>query len=173
MVYRWPLWVIQERGKSTLTAYCTSRGAGFLTDDILVVDDDGFVIPNHYRLKLHQHTCEKLGVKTPDQDRYKVFFEPSELGDVSNMLPVRLGTIYLLFGKKSENIYAEKIPPSQAAFELLNHSYAATELIKNNPKILSVYINLVDKIEVRRLHYPHDFDRLPDVFDFLLKEHSC
>lgn len=49
------------QGKSTLSAYVASRGAGFVTDDVLVLNSEGLVVPGNPRIKLYSHTGASLG----------------------------------------------------------------------------------------------------------------
>jgi hypothetical protein len=157
-------------GKSTLSAYCANRGAGFITDDVLVVDSKGLVHPGNPRLKLYPHTGESLGLDASEDTDYKIYYDPGQLGAKFHEQPVPLGIIYLLAESSDNRIYSEELSPSQAVFELLTHSYYASELIPSNPTLLDAYVRLVTQAPVRKLFYPRDFTRLPNVYDFLLEE---
>jgi hypothetical protein len=157
-------------GKSTLSAYCASRGAGFITDDVLVVDAKGLVHPGNPRLKLYPHTGESLGLDASEETDYKILYEPEQLGAKLHEQPVPLGIIYLLAESSDNRIYSEQLSPSQAVFDLLTHSYYASDLIPSNPKLLDAYTCLVMQASVRKLFYPRDFTMLPQVYDFLLEE---
>jgi hypothetical protein len=157
-------------GKSTLSAYCASRGAGFITDDVLVVDAKGLVYPGNPRLKLYPHTGESLGLDASEETDYKILYEPEHLGAKLHEQPVPLGMIYLLAESSEQRIYSEQLSPSQAVFDLLTHSYYASELIPSNPTLLDAYSRLVTQASVRKLFYPRDFTMLPQVYDFLLEE---
>jgi hypothetical protein len=157
-------------GKSTLSAYCASRGAGFITDDVLVVDSNNLVHPGNPRLKLYPHTGQSLGLDTSEDTDYKIFYEPGRLGGTLHDQPVPLGIIYLLAESLDDRIYSEELSPSQAVFELLTHSYYASELIPSNPALFDAYARLVTQASVRTLFYPRDFALLPKVYDFLLEE---
>ena len=157
-------------GKSTLTAYCTSEGAGFINDDVLIVDEQGFVTPGNPRLKLYSHTGESLGLDVLETTNYKNFYDMRNLGAKFNFSASPLGIIYLLAESKENCIYSKQVAPTQAVFELLSHSYYAHKLIEDNPSIFDTYINLVNQVPVKRLFYPRDFQLLPQVYDFLLQE---
>jgi hypothetical protein len=157
-------------GKSTLSAYCASRGAGFITDDVLVVDSNGLVHSGNPRLKLYPHTGQSLGLEASEDTDYKIFYEPKQLGATLHEEPVSLGIIYLLAESSDHRIYCEQVSPSQAVFDLLTHSYDAADLIPSNPALLDAYVRLVTQASVRKLFYPRDFALLPKVYDFLLEE---
>ncbi len=157
-------------GKSTLSAYCASRGAGFITDDVLMVDVQGLAIPGNPRIKLYPYTGVSLGLDAKEKTNYKIFYQPGQLGAKHHQQPVRLGIIYLLEKSPDQRIYSEKLSSSQAVFDLLIHGYDANEFITNNPGLLDAYTRLVTQTSVRKLFYPRDFTMLPKVYEFLLKE---
>ncbi len=158
------------RGKSTLSAYCASRGAGFITDDVLVVDENGLVVPGNPRIKLYPETGATLGLDASEETDYKIFYEPGRLGAKLHEQPVPLGIIYLLEESSDKRIYAEQLPQTQAVFDLLTHGYDVSLFIPNNPNLLNAYTCLVKQTPVKKLFYPRDFAMLPQVYDFLLKE---
>ncbi len=158
-------------GKSTLSAFCTSRGAGFLTDDVLVVNNLGYVLPGNPRIKLYPATGESLGLDASQATDYKIFYHPeTHLGGTYHRDPVPLRSLYLLTATDTDQIYTEPVPAAKAVFELLTHGYDVSYFIDRHPQLFDAYIQLVNKFPVKRLFYPHDFSRLPDVYDFLLKE---
>ncbi len=157
-------------GKSTLSAYCASRGAGFITDDVLVVDANGLVHPGNLRLKLYPHTGQSLGLDASEETDYKIYYHPGQLGATLQEQPVPLGIIYLLAESPGDDIYSLALSPSKAVFDLLTHSYYASVLIPSNPSLLDAYIRLVTQAPVRKLFYPRNFAMLPQVYDFLLEE---
>jgi hypothetical protein len=157
-------------GKSTLSAYCASRGAGFITDDVLVVDSENLVHPGNPRLKLYPHTGESLGLDVSEETDYKIFYKPQQLGAKLQKQPVPIGIIYLVAESSDKSIYSLPLSPSQAVFDLLTHSYYTSALIPSNPSLLDAYVRLVAEAPVRQLFYPRDFATLPKVYDFLLAE---
>jgi hypothetical protein len=158
------------RGKSTLSAYCASRGAGFITDDVLVVDENCLVVPGNPRIKLYPEAGTTLGLDASEETDYKIFYEPGQLGAKLHEQPVPLGIIYLLDESPDERIYSEQLPQTQAVFDLLIHGYDVSLFIPNNPRLLHAYAHLVKQTSVKKLFYPRDFVMLPQVYDFLLKE---
>lgn len=157
------------KGKSTLSTYCASRGSGFVTDDVLVVNNQGLTHPGNPRIKLYSHTADCLGLAGGKETEYKTFFEPEQLGAKLHNTLVPLGIIYLL-EEDSPKIYSEKLSPSKAVFELLPHSYYAYDLIKIHPELFDAYIDLTQQASVRKLYYPRDFSMLPQVYRFLVEE---
>lgn len=158
-------------GKSTLTAYCTKEGADFINDDVLIVDEGGLVTPGDSRLKLYPHTGKSLGFNAPEAIGYqKNCYDMGQLGAKFHSAPLPLGIIYLLAKGGEDRIYSEQLPPTQAVFNLLTHSYYASKLIEDNPSIFNTYINLVRQVPVKRLFYPRNFQLLPQVYDFLCQE---
>ena len=157
------------QGKSTLSAYIASRGAGFVTDDVLVINDEGLVVPGNPRIKLYAHTGKSLGFEGGRQTEYKTFYEPQAIGSKLLNKPVVPGIIYLL-AEESSDIYSEKLSPGRAVFELLPHSYYAHQLITKNSQLFDAYLQLVSKFSIRKLYYPRKFESLPEVYKFLLQE---
>jgi len=155
-------------GKSTLSAYCASRGAGFITDDVLIVNADGLVHPGNPRLKLYPHTGESLGLNATEETDYKIYYPPDQLGATLITQAVPIANLYLL--AEGDRIYAEELAPSQAAFDLLTHSYYAGRLLASNPDLFDAYLRLVTQASVKKLFYPRDFKKLPEVYEFLLNE---
>jgi hypothetical protein len=157
-------------GKSTLSAYCASRGAGFITDDVLIVNADGLVHPGNPRLKLYPHTGESLGLAATEETDYKIYYLPDQLGATLMTQAVPIANLYLLAESEDDRIYTEALAPSQAAFELLTHSYYAGRLLGSNPELFDAYLRLVTQASVKKLFYPRDFKKLPEVYEFLLNE---
>jgi hypothetical protein len=157
-------------GKSTLSAYCASRGAGFITDDVLVIDDRNQVTLGNPRIKLYPETGEQLGLDASAETTYKIFYSPEQLGAVQHQQPVKLGALYLLAESSDDEIYTEALPATQAIFNLLTHGYDVNEFISKHPDLLDAYVRLVQQVPVKTLYYPRSFDRLPDVYMFMLKE---
>jgi len=157
-------------GKSTLSAFCAAQGAGFITDDVLVVDDKGCVYPGIPRLKLYPHTGERFGLDASQTTRYKIYYHPSQLGAEFLKQSVPLGILYLLAESQDSRIYTERLSASQAVFELLTHSYYVGDLIPQSPALLDTYIHLVSAIPVKKLFYPREFSLLPQVYQLIQQE---
>jgi hypothetical protein len=159
-------------GKSTLSAFCTSCGAEFVTDDVLVLNEQGDVLPGNPRIKLYPETGKSLGLDTSQPTNYKNFYHPeTHIGGVYRVAPSSpLKEMYLLTESENDQIYIESVPPAQAVFELLTHGYDVSYFIEQKPYLFDAYIQLVNRVSVKRLFYPRDFSRLPEVYDLLLKE---
>lgn len=159
------------KGKSTLSAYCASRGSGFITDDVLVADAAGNVTPSQLRIKLYPETGERLGLDASEETRYKIFYQPEQLGATLHQSPVPLGVIYLLEESEQDDaIYAEPLSATEAAFNLMSHGYSVSQFLRRSPNLFDAYVRLVERVPVKRFFYPRNFDRLPDVYTFIVKD---
>lgn len=158
------------RGKSTLSTFCASQGAGFITDDVLIVNAEGYVYPGNPRIKLYTHTADALGLKNPFQTEYKAFFEPSQIGSFLHSGPIPLGIIYLLERSDDTRLCSKPLGPSEAIFELLKHSYYASALLPHDPDLLQAYARLTRQVSIRQLYYPRQFESLPQVYDLIQTE---
>jgi hypothetical protein len=160
------------KGKSTLSAYCASQGAGFITDDVLIVDSDGLTHPGNPRIKLYPKTGHSLGFPTTETTEFKIHYHPTQIGAtiVQDLIPLK--AIY--FPEISENgrIYSESIAPSQAVLDLIMESYYASELVTTHPALFDEYVRLVVKASIKKLYYPREFSILPKVYEFLITELS-
>ena len=157
------------KGKSTLTAYCAISGVGFVTDDVLVVDKQGFARQGSSRIKLFSTTASNLGLNTSQETAYKIHYQPESLGATLQTSPVPLKCIYLL-EESAEEIYTELLPPGVAMMELIKNSYHTGVIMQDNLQLFDEYINLIQKIAVKKIFYPRNLDRLSDVYDFIVSE---
>jgi hypothetical protein len=154
-------------GKSTLSMFCVQQGMGLLTDDVLIVDEHDQAIPGNPRIKLFPHTGTALNLDVPNDFFYKVFYSSETLGAPVPTESTPLHTIYLLEGAEVDTITASSVPPMQAIFDLLQNSYAVREFSEVYEKLLDRYQKLIYQVPVKKLTYPHDFNRLPEVYRFL------
>jgi|GEM_PF-2206652 len=157
------------KGKSTLTAYCASRGAGFVTDDVLLVDAEGLAHPGSPRIKLFPSTGHYLGLNIAQETAYKIHYQPEYLGAFVQTTPLPLGIIYLLEDSAAE-IYSELLAPGQAIMELIKNSYHTSVIMRDRLHFFDDYINLMNKTAVKKLFYPRKIERLPEVYNFILQE---
>jgi hypothetical protein len=159
-------------GKSTLSAFCAAQGAEFITDDVFVVDPKGLVRSGIPRLKLYPHTGESFGLDASQETNYKIYYHPDQFGAKVLQQSVPVGTLYLLAESANGQIYTEQLPAPQAVFELLTHSYYASNLIPSSPSLLDTYIQLVSSVPVKKLFYPREFELLPEVYALIQKENG-
>ncbi|MBD2112405.1 MULTISPECIES: hypothetical protein [Cyanophyceae] len=157
-------------GKSTLSMYCVQQGMELLTDDVLVVDECDRVLLGNPRIKLFPHTGTALNLEVPDDYFYKIFYSSETLGSPIPTEPAPLHAIYLLDAAEVDTITASSVPPTQAIFNLLKNSYAVQEFPEVYGKLLDRYQQLIRQVPVKRLIYPHNFDRLPNVYRFLTED---
>ena len=158
-------------GKSTLSAFCVSQGAGFITDDVLVVDDQAHVLPGNARVKLYPDTSQALGLDVTQPTDYKLFYHPAEhLGGYLQTGTIPLKRLYFLAESEDDKIYTVPIPPAQAVFDLITHGYDVSHFIRQSPQLFDVYTQLVNTVPVLTLYYPRDLGQLPAVYDFLMQD---
>lgn len=158
------------RGKSTLTAYCVSQGAKFVTDDVLIFDELGNARLGTSRIKLFPSMASDLGLEDRATDDYKVYYDPRELGAemATKSLPVKI--IYILEESRDRTIYSEVLNLGEAITHLISHSYHTSALIKDNPSLFEQYIDLAQRMIVKKLFYPRQLDLLPAVYSYLLQD---
>jgi hypothetical protein len=162
------------RGKSTLTAYCASRGAGFVTDDVLVLDQAGRVQLGSDRIKLLPQTAAQFGLDTAHLKDYKLHCKPMQLGAQRQTQPVPLKAIYLLadpgVAELGDRIYAERLAAGAALIQLMLHSYHTLHVIQDQPQLFYRYTQLLNMTPVYQLHYPRSFEQLPHLYAYLEQE---
>jgi hypothetical protein len=158
------------KGKSTLTAYCASQGAGFITDDVLVLDDRYFTRSGSFRIKLFPSLAADLGLKITDESDYKIHFNPEQLGAKIQETPLPVKVLYILEESSNSTIYTETLSLGEAITHLIRHSYHSSVVIKDNPSLFDKYIDLAQKIKVKKLFYPRQLDRLGEVYCYLQKD---
>jgi hypothetical protein len=155
------------KGKSTLTAYCASQGAGFITDDVLVLDDQGCTRPGNFRIKLFPSLAAELGLETTAESDYKIHYNPEQLGAKIQEAPLPVQVLYILEESPNSTIYTETLSFGESITHLIRHSYHSSVVIKDHPGLFDEYIDLAQKIKVKKLFYPRQLNRLGEVYRFL------
>ncbi len=65
----------RRKGKSTLSSYCASQGAEFISDDVLLLDADGLLYPGCPKIRLGSRTINRLGLgasQNQEQNKHQV-----------------------------------------------------------------------------------------------------
>jgi len=166
-------------GKSSLAACFLAAGHRLLTDDLLILRDN-LAYPGPSRLKLFPAMARRFmseasrGVPmnaatrkmiVPLSDRYK------------RTTPVPLRAIYTLAPprevSRKQAIRIETLSPREAFFELVkntfNYRITATARLHRQ---FNEAAGLSAAMPVRRLFHPRDVNRLTDVRDAILRDHS-
>lgn len=158
------------QGKSTLTAYCASQGAEFVTDDVLIFDELGTARLGTSRIKLYPSLAADLGLEARATDDYKVYYDPQELGAKMATRPLPVKILYILEESPDQSIYSEVLNLSEAITHLIRHSYHTSAIIKDHPNLFAQYIDLAQQMTVKKLFYPRQLDLLPAVYSYLLQD---
>lgn len=162
-------------GKSSLAAAFLKAGHSLLTDDLLVLKDEGtdfLVYPSVPRIKLFPEIAQALlgnqvtgGVQmNPYTDKVIIPLEPN----LSCQTPQPLVALFVL---RSEN---QKSPRKRVTLRTLRPRQALLALIANtfNPKITDtdrlkrlhdLTTKLASRLPIKSLSYPRDLSRLPEV----------
>ncbi|NRB33596.1 MAG: hypothetical protein HRU31_02420 [Rhodobacteraceae bacterium] len=172
-------------GKSTLAAFCASRGVPVLSDDVAVLgmSTNGVrVDPGYPRLRLWPNTLRHLGHKEADhlprilRGSEKRFLD-LETNDVAGpwryeSMSQPLRAIFRLSGRGPDDAFSiEPMQKSTALIELAANGYphfnlAPTETAWNFGQMRQV----VDLVPVKQVSLPDGIDHLPQVAEALLSE---
>ena len=159
-------------GKSTLTASFSSQGYHLLSDDTLVLTQDGkkaFIEAPYPCIRLLPDSLKSIyqeKAKTSkmahysDKRRVKLNRQESV---VSGKLPLK--ALFVL-GERSESdrIEINPLPESQACMELIRHSFQLDPTDKTKAMALfNTASGLAADLQVFELNYPREYTRLDDV----------
>jgi hypothetical protein len=110
---------VSGQGKTTLAAAAVLDGFAYVTDEALVLDDTGDVVPYPKPLALSAWSCEKLGLEPEGSER---LFTASELGGtVVEATGPLTDLVVARYGAESPGI--RRLPSSQAMAELIEKSF--------------------------------------------------
>lgn len=110
---------VSGAGKTTLAAAGVLGGLTYLSDEALVLDDRGRVIPYPKPMALSPWSCERLGLEPGPGER---LFSALDLGGTALTEPVELTDVVIaVYG--SEELSFEAISPSRAVVELIGKSF--------------------------------------------------
>jgi serine kinase of HPr protein (carbohydrate metabolism regulator) len=105
-------------GKTTLTAALLSRGCQYLSDEALVLDEDGVVVPYPKPLALSQWSCRAVGVEARGIERLMV---PADFGSAVARGGPLTDMVVAEYGEKETRI--ERLPRSTAVTALLGNAF--------------------------------------------------
>ena len=106
-------------GKTTLGAAGVLAGLDYLSDEALVIDDEGRVVPYPKPMALSAWSCETLGLKTTGEE---TMFTAGDLGGLARTGAGDL-TDVVIAGYGGGRLALEPLPPSQAVVELIGKSF--------------------------------------------------
>lgn len=107
-------------GKSTLAAAAVMNGFSYLSDEALVLDDDGLVIPYPKPMALSRWSCEMLGLEAPGGSEQ--LFTPQDLGGKTRTEHGRLTDLVITkYGGSRFDL--ERRPSSEAVAQLIGKSF--------------------------------------------------
>ena len=109
---------VSDGGKTTLTSACLLRGFEYLTDEALIINDSGAVVPYPRPLALSPWSCEKLGLEPGIGER---LYTPRDLdADIGTGGPP---TDVVIPSYGTGDMVLEKIARSAAVEALLTRSF--------------------------------------------------
>jgi hypothetical protein len=168
------------QGKSTLAASFHIIGFQLLTDDGLVLKDEGGnikAIPAYSGLRLLPESVAALFKELPQRKvmasySYK---ERVSLGNNDEINPVELKALFVLgdpnLGDETKSIRVSRLSQRDACMELVRNSFQLD--ISNHAQVKTLFAaasSVAEQLPVFSLTYPRDFSRLPDVHDAILQQ---
>jgi hypothetical protein len=161
----------QDAGKSSLVAAMCEHGSGFLTDDILAVDNGGDrrrALPSFPRISLTPETHDALGlegrqVASMDGTPFEPWFDVEEWFDPD---PVTVDVVYLLEEQGGVESPAIRRIDGRAAMErLAGHSVRSGGLDLAEPlgRQFRQCAELCQSVPVKVLERPDGFETMPDI----------
>lgn len=133
-------------GKTTLTAACLLSGFDYISDEALVLDDDGNVVVYPKPLALTEWSCETLGL---NGSRDETLFTAVELGAGIGSGGLGVTDIVISeYGSTGETLV--ELPHSQGVAALLSHSF---NHYKDPERAFRLATSVADRARVWRLEY--------------------
>jgi hypothetical protein len=162
-------------GKSTLVAAFLRNGYRLLTDDMLVVREEGkgfMAFPGPPRIKLFSEVAQKLlgeGVTgTPiDNMTPKLIIPLGESGYSKTAVPLK--ALYVLrppAKSKGQRVVRRKLNRRQAVIAIVANTFNA--VVKGPYRLKQLFSfasQVAQAIPMKSLSYPGEFDRLPEVVE--------
>ncbi len=135
-------------GKTTLAAASLLSGFSYVSDEALILDDSGLVVPYPKPLALSQWSCQTLGLSHAGEE---TLFTPADLGGSVVRSNVRLTDLVISrYGSGDPSI--ESMPSSEAVSQLISNSF---NHYKNPERAFRISTDVARKTRVWRLDY-HD-----------------
>jgi hypothetical protein len=164
-------------GKSTFALHFQKRGYGLLTDDLVPIAIEGgevLTVSGFPQIKLWLDAAESAGLDPSSTPRFSKFIDKRsyKCPDGFSRDRVRLGAIYILTEAAETKI--ERLELSNAFIELTRHAYLGRYSGATGRKAehFKKCGSIVGSVPIFRLHRPHDFDLLPQVFNAVVAHTS-
>jgi len=171
------------QGKSTITTSLGQKGYPVVTDDCLVIEEEGnnfLGIPIYPSLRLWPEVVSALFDPTPRLPRVAHYTDKMRLGLREDLLrfsdlPRSLHRIYVLNRypetEMTQDILIDTLSPRDAFMETVKHPYRLEIDIRQIlQKEFNVLGRLVNSIDIRRIRYPRDYALLPNVCEAILED---
>jgi hypothetical protein len=164
------------RGKSTLAASFAVNRQRFLTDDSLVLEEDGddyLVLPSHPSIRLWRDSEQAL-LPSGAEQAPALPFTPKSRFLAGDAIPYRdsaipLGRICFLGEGSAGEIRLESLTPANAFLELVRHSFL---LELEEPTLLASHFDRITRLARHpiffRLDFPRRYEVLPRVRETLI-----
>lgn len=134
-------------GKSTLAAAAVLCGLSYLSDEALVLNDQGKVLPYPKPIALSTWSCSILGI--PSKRATKTLVTPQELGGVVRRSEARL-TDVIVPSYGEDRALLERRPNSEAVTALLGKSF---NHYKDPARAFRLATNAARRVRMWRLRY--------------------
>ena len=168
----------QGGGKSTLAAFCAVTGSPLVSEEVLALREEGdrvYVSPGYPQVRLTSESLEwltqetRLPVRT-EQDDVKVRVALEDGLFCGEALP--LETIYLLTPYETaarRDVWTTELSYQEALPELLKNTLNIDQMDRElTIRHVAFLGRLVQRLSVRRLHFPRGLHYLPEVRDVAL-----
>ena len=118
-------------GKTTLVREFVKRGAEYFSDDLTVIDKNGFVHP----------FPKKLSIRGILENNQQVDFDVEELGGKRGDKPIPVGFLLLTEYRKSARLKLKLRSAGQGVMECIAHSLS----VRQNPAFVLKVLNIITK----------------------------
>lgn len=168
-------------GKSTLAAAFLELGHRLLTDDMLVIGEEGgrlIAHPGPSRIKLFNEVATRYlngaARGTPVAGLTSKLVFPLPEGSVCQV-PVPLRVLYCLPAPerlaRTRSIRIRRLSPREALISLLRHTFNVSNTEPERLKRqFAAAAQLVPRLPIKRLSYPRELGMLPAVREAILKD---
>lgn len=161
-------------GKSTAGAALYARGHSLVTDDLGAIDWREAVMrvrPGFPRLRVFPDSLRGVG-DSPEAYPlvHSLIDKRSKFAERFAREPMPLDRVFVLH--TGPELTAERLAPQQALMELLQHSYAASQLAPfvGFAEHLRMAGRIAERVPVVRLTRPRDLARLPELVQFVERQ---
>lgn len=166
-------------GKSTIAHNLGEGGMSLISDDCLILSADGcnhdsaYCIPTYPSLRLRKDTITRNypgGVPIDstvisEAGKLRIPVSGFSKGDFSKEIRIQ-HILFLSEPSSVGEISISDIPSRVAVVELVNNCFRLdVNDVKQTESLFSIAANIVEKTNVLRISYPHDYSRLSEVAD--------